>query len=81
MTTVTKRAGVATTERMPRKPRKSGMERQELRALLDANDLTLDAAAKLLGVAKSTVHRWLKGPTPIAESSAFLIRARIKKPK
>lgn len=81
MPTVTKVATVATKRHMPRKPRKKAMEPRELRELLDANELTLEAAAKLLGVAKSTIHRWLKGPTPIAESSALLIRAHIQKPK
>lgn len=70
-----------TTRDMPRKPRKAGMSATELRRLLEANGLTLEAAAQKLGVVRSTVHRWVHGTTPIAESSALLIRARIKPPK
>lgn len=57
------------------------MSRAEFRDLLAAAGLGRSEAARRLGVGRSTVHRWLNGPTPIARANAALIRKLIRPKK
>lgn len=59
-------------------PRKSAMTPDQLRARIDASGLSVSAFARLLGVDRGTVHRWLSGMHAIDSGSAALIREKLK---
>lgn len=62
----------------PTKPREAAMKPADFTALLERTGIGQSEAARLLGVGRTTVIRWLKGDTPISEANALLIRKRIK---
>lgn len=66
--------------KMPAKPRPAAMEPKKLRAIIEAAGLSQRKAAKLLGVARQTVTRWLSGHTPISRANTRLIN-EVLKPK
>ena len=58
------------------------MKPDELRRLMEAAGVTKKTAlARLLGVHRATVYRWLGGTTPIDAANAMLIRSKLKPAK
>lgn len=50
----------------------------EFRERLERAGIGQSEAARILGVGRSTVIRWLKDKTPIVAANALLIKKRIK---
>lgn len=61
----------------PAKPRPAAMSARTFAKLLKGAELGQSAAARLLGVHRHTIIRWLDGTSPISEANALLIRDRI----
>lgn len=61
----------------PAKPRPAAMSAKTFAKLLKDAGLGQSEAARVLGVHRHTVIRWLDGTTPIAEPNALLIRERL----
>ncbi len=59
---------------MPPKPRKAYMTPAQFRAILAKAKVKNTHAAVMLGVARTTVIRWLNESTPISRANARLIR-------
>ena len=59
-------------------PRAAAMTPAELRRLIAASGRTITDAAERLGLARTTVTRWLNGSTPIGRAQAREIRAVLK---
>lgn len=54
------------------------MKPEQLRQIIERFDLSVSSAAKLLGVHRVSVHKWLSGKTPISAAATALIRERLK---
>lgn len=62
----------------PPRKRAEAMSSTTFAKILRDAGLGQTAAARLLGVHRHTVIRWLDGTTPISDANALLIRNRIK---
>lgn len=62
----------------PAKARPAAMTPAEFRERLERAGIGQSEAARILGVGRSTVIRWLKDKTPIVAANALLIKKRIK---
>lgn len=69
------------TRTMPARPNDPHMTGADLRALIAAAGLKQGEAAGKLGVARTTVIRWLNGSTPIGKANATLIKSVLKPKK
>ena len=59
-------------------PRAAAMTPAELRRLIAASGRTITDAAERLGLARTTVTRWLNGSTPIGRAQAALAKQLLK---
>ena len=51
----------------------------QLREIIGRLDLTISEAADKIGIHRVTLHKWLRGSTPISAASAALINANMVK--
>lgn len=63
----------------PSKANEPAMTKEALRTLLTEAKVNVTAAAKKLEIRRETLHRWLKGTTPISRANAALIRETFKR--